>query len=141
VSEEIVLAPGAEANGMAIMLGDLIHQNLEASRTRVSIFRALETVVLLDIGDIELQVTMEFENGRLILYEGIVKEPDITIRTDSAHVLELPNISVRYGLPNAFDETGREIIELFKQKRINIDCSLAHILDLVRLTRILSINE
>lgn len=141
MSEWIVLAPGAEVNGMAIMLSDLVRQNLEASRTRASIFQAIESVVLLDIGDIDLQVTMDFEKGRLTLYGGRVKEPGITIRSDSAHVLELPNIGVRYGLPNAFDETGREIIEFFKQKRIHIDCSLAHIVDLVRFTRVLSINE
>src|SRR5882672_10474994 len=39
---DVALAPGADENGLAIMLGDLVRQNLEAKPKKMADFDALE---------------------------------------------------------------------------------------------------
>jgi len=126
---------------MAGMLANLLGANVEKSPTKLAIFRALRTVVGIHIEDIDVSITLEFLGGRLILHEGIVKPPQITVRTESGYVMDLSSVSIRFGLPYFFDETGREILKNVKGGKIRMIAMPWSLLDVVRLTRVMSVQD
>jgi hypothetical protein len=97
----IVLAAGAEDNGLASMLADLLRQNLEAKPHKQPDFDALTGSIAIVADDAEVALTLRFEHGRLTIYDGIVGIPDVTIRGGSDTILALSNMPLmtRLGLP------------------------------------------
>ncbi len=126
---------------MAEMLGGLIRANIEKSPVKAAIFRAIHGVVGIHIEDIEVSITLEFLGGTLVIHEGIAKPPDITIRTESGTVMDLSTVSIRFGLPYFFDENGRKILENVRNGRIRMSAMPWRLLDLIRLTRVMSIQD
>src|SRR5271170_3766384 len=97
----IVLAPGAEDNGLANMLADLVRQNLDAKPHKQRDFRALQGSFSIVADDAEVALTLQFERGKLTIFDGIVGIPDVTIRGGSDVILALSNmpLSTRLALP------------------------------------------
>jgi hypothetical protein len=139
--EKITIAPGSEENAMAEMLSTLLAQNIAQSRIREAIFDTMNTVVALYIPDIDVQLTLDFHYGKLTICNGIAKKPKITVRTDSAYVLDLCNISFCFGLPNFFDKKGKEVLKNITSGKIKLLAAPWNFLDVVRLTRVMSVNE
>ena len=137
----IEIAKGSEDSAMAGMLGNLLEENIAHSPVKETLFRAMRTVVVLHIEDIGLSLTMEFRNGHLVLYDGAVLPPKITIRTESAHVMELSGVSIRFGLPYLLDEKGKEILKIMWAGKLKMSVMPWNILDVIRLTRIMSIQD
>ena len=81
---EVVLAPSAGDNGLAIMLADLLRQNLEAKPHKIADFAALDARVSIVADDADVALTLVFDRGRLTVHDGIVGIPDVTIRGPSA---------------------------------------------------------
>jgi hypothetical protein len=139
--EKITIARGSEENAMAEMLRNLLVQNIAQSRVREAIFDAMNTVVAIHIQDIEVSLTLDFHLGKLTIYDRVAKRPKITVRTESAYVLDLSNISIRFGLPNFFDDKGKEILKNMVSGKIKLLAAPWNFLDVIRLTRVMSINE
>ena len=59
----VALAPGAEENGLAIMLGDLVRQNLEAKPQKMADFDALDGRVSIVADDADVALTLVFERS------------------------------------------------------------------------------
>ncbi len=138
----VEVAKGSEDSAMAGMLGNLIEQNIAQSPVKERIFRAMRTVVVLHIEDIDLALTMEFRyGGHLVLYDGAVLPPKITIRTESAYVMELSGVSIRFGLPYLFDEKGKEILKVMLAGKLKMSVMPWNILDVIRLTRVMSFQD
>src|SRR5579883_1610654 len=98
----IELAPGAEENGLAMMLADLVRQNLDAKPHKKGDFDALRGSVSIVADDADVALTLRFERGgRLTIHDGIVGIPDVTIRGPSEAVLALSNmpLATPLGLP------------------------------------------
>jgi len=95
-------APGAEDNGLAIMLADLVRQNLEAKPQKNGAFIALGGSISIVADDADVALTLRFERGgKLRIHDGIVGIPDVTIRGPSDAILALSNmpLATRFGLP------------------------------------------
>lgn len=137
----IILEPGAEEVGVAVMLADLMRQNLESSRIREGIFNALNVPVLIRIDDLDIEVTLVFEAGTLRIYGGSPVSAKIAISTESAYLLDLSNIDIRFGLPWVFDDQGKAILKNLKEGKIKISHSIFRVGDAIRLMRVMSINE
>ncbi len=137
----ITVARGSEENAMAEMLSNLLAQNVAQSKVKEAILEAMHTVVAIHIEDIDVSLTLDFHWGDLTIHSGIVKPPKIIVKTDSAYVLDLSNMSVRFGLPNFFDEKGKEILRNIWSRKVKLLAAPWHLLDVVRLTRVMSINE
>lgn len=135
------IARGSEDCAMAGMLSNLLETNIVQSPVKEAIFRALNTVVAIHIEDIDVSLTMDFQNGRLTLYEGVVKPPKITIRTESGYVLDLSNIHMRFGLPNFFDDHGKQVFRNMMDGKIKMSTMPWNLLDVVRLTRVMSVQD
>ncbi len=98
---DISLAPGAENNGLAVMLGDLVKQNLEAKPRKKRDFQALHGAVAIVAEDAEVALTLVFARGSLKIHDGIFGVPDVTVRAGSDVILALSNLPITrpLGLP------------------------------------------
>ena len=89
---KVLLAAGTEDNGLAIMLGDLVRQNLDAKPGKKADFAALDGRIAIVAADADVALTLVFErgpSGTLTIHDGIVGIPDVTIRGPSDAILAL----------------------------------------------------
>jgi hypothetical protein len=99
---EVTLAPGADNNGLAHMLAGLLSQNLLAKPHKMEDFAALDGRVAVVADDADVALTLHFHlGGRLVIHDGIVGIPDLTIRGPSEAIIALSNLpaATPLGLP------------------------------------------
>jgi hypothetical protein len=143
----VELAPGAQDNGLASMLADLVRQNLEAKPHKeldlVAIGRA-DVALVADDADVAL--TLRFDNGRLGIHDGIVGIPDVTIRGSSETILAMSNMPLtrRLGLPFPRDKEGRallaSVVRAMRTGDLKMYGALFRPRLMTRLTRVMSVN-
>ena len=144
----IVLAPGADENGLAVMLSDLVRQNLDAKPHKLRDFRAISGRVAIVAEDAGVALTLHFQRDTLTIHSGIEGIPDVTVRADADSILAMSNVPLtrRLGLPIAMpkDAEGRRylasLVEASRSGRMQVFGMLANIPMLLRLTRVMSVN-
>lgn len=136
----IGLAPGAEAVGLAVMIADLIRQNLERSPRKDADFRKLAASVSMEVPDAEVAITLEFSRGTLLVHEGQRVGAHLRIRADSTTLLALPLVRISAGLPNLFSPESSALRNGLLTGGVRIGGMLRHPLRLVRFTRLMSVN-
>lgn len=146
---DVTLAPGAEENGLAMMLRDLVQQNLEAKPHKKGDFAALAGSVSIVADDADVALTMRFERGgKCIIHDGIVGIPDVTIRGPSEAVLALSNmpLATRLGLPipdprdREAVKTVRTVMGAMREGKLHVYGMAFHLPLVMRLTKVMSIN-
>jgi len=149
MSPDVQLAPGTEDNGLAMMLADLVRQNLEAKPHKQGDFAALRGSVSIVADDADVALTMRFERGgKLTIHDGIVGIPDITIRGPSEAVLALSNmpLATRLGLPIPDPrnpeavKTMRLLMGAMRDGSLHVYGIAFHLPLVMKLTRVMSIN-
>jgi hypothetical protein len=149
MSPDVQLAPGTEDNGLAMMLADLVRQNLEAKPHKQGDFAALSGSVSIVADDADVALTMRFERGgKLTIHDGIVGIPDITIRGPSEAVLALSNmpLATRLGLPIPDPrnpeavKTMRLLMGAMRDGSLHVYGMAFHLPLVMKLTRVMSIN-
>jgi hypothetical protein len=144
----IELAAGAEDNGLASMLADLVRQNLEANPHKRGDFEALSGSFSIVAEDAEVALTLRFDHGKLTIYDGIVGIPDVTIRGGSDTIMALSNMPVlrKVGLPlpDPRDKeavaVARDVMDAMRKGTFHVYGMLFHLPMLMRLTRVMSVN-
>jgi len=136
---EIALAPGADETALAVMLADIIRINLETKPEKLKDFQSLRSRVYIYATDAEVEITLDFVRGKLTVYGGKAGQPQISIITDSSTLLDLTNIQIKGGLPNFFDQTGREVTKKLLRGELKIKGLVSRLVSLVRLTKVLSV--
>ncbi|MBK8216311.1 MAG: hypothetical protein IPK71_21475 [Myxococcales bacterium] len=145
MSVSIALAPGAEENGLASMLAELVRQNLDAKPHKLKDFYALRGSYAIVADDADVALTLRFAFGHLTVHDGIVSVPDVTIRATSDVVMALSNMPVGpFGLPIPENDMQRDVLKqamsALRAKSFQIYGGFAHFAMLQRLTRVLSVN-
>jgi hypothetical protein len=116
---DVRLAPAAVENGLASMMADLVRQNLDAKPHKKGDFAALAGLVAIVAEDADVALTMRFEHGgKLVIEDGIVGIPDVTIRGPAEVIMALSNMPHRtpLGLPipaRGDDEAARALATVF----------------------------
>jgi hypothetical protein len=144
----IELAPGAEDNGLALMLADLVRQNLDAKPRKKGDFEAIGGTVSIVADDADVALTLRFDHGHLTIHDGIVGIPDLTIRGPSDTILALSNLplTTRLGLPlpspgdREAMKTVRSVFEAMRGGRFHVYGMAFHLPMLMHLTRVMSVN-
>ena len=145
----IELAPGAQDNGLAVMLSDLVRQNLASKPHKQADFDALARLsgsIAIVADDADVALTLRFEDGKLRIHDGIVGIPDITIRGDSDTILALSNMPLtrRMALPLPSDKEGlmllRSVVQALRGGRFHIYGGLFNLKLLTKLGRVMSVN-
>jgi len=137
---KIQFAEGAQDIGLAIMLQDLLTQNIEQHPRKQADFKKLNIPVGLNVCDVDIALTLEFSKGVLTIHRGIKKSAKLNITAESDTVMNLSNQRIKWGLPFYFDETGREIIAAMKNGRLKIKGMVKHFPSLLRLSRVMSVH-
>ncbi len=134
-------ADGDDASAFAQMLGGLIEANIESRAEKRRDFDELKTVVGIAVTDIDEAVTLEFDEGHLVVHNGLKPERAITVRGDSSTVMELSNLRIGpLGLPVYVDSTGRDVVRKLFGGSLKIEGMVANIFSLNAVTRILSVQ-
>lgn len=150
----VTLDAQAGDNGLAMMLQGLLAENLAQSASKRRDFESMSSTFGIVAPDAEVTVTLAFSDGRCTIFEGLRHEPDLVITADSGKIPEMSLLSIRYGLPWLLDDNGKNFVKALLKREIRID-GLIRIpptplwalktakaaLDLLRLTRILSVNS
>jgi hypothetical protein len=144
----IRLAPGADANGFAVMLADLLRQNLSDKPHKRASFDALSGVAAIVAEDADVAITLRFSSGEVEVFDGIVGVPDMAIRGGTDEIFGLSNlpISTPFALPIAArddtqgQEASRAFVKAIREKRLHLHGAMLHPLFALRLTRVMSIN-
>jgi hypothetical protein len=146
--DAITLDARAAENGLAMMIAGLIEEKVTASDRSRRDFHAMSSTFGLVAPDVEVTVTLRFEGGRCVIYDGLRDRPDLVITADTGRIPELSLISLRYGIPWLFDEAGKSVVAALISREIRIQGLLRlsptplrtarAALDLFRLTRILA---
>jgi hypothetical protein len=137
---EIHLTEGAENVGLAVILKDLIIQNLEQKPDKISDFNRISVDIGLIVPDAGIEIHLKFSKGTLTVCSGIRGRPDLIIVSDSEQVLALSNVKIKWGLPYYFDEQGKEVLNAMREKRIRVKGLFFHFPSLVRFSRIMSVR-
>jgi hypothetical protein len=149
MSPLVELAPGADENGLAMMLAALVRQNLEAKPHKRDDFAKLHGSVSIVAEDADVALTMRFERGgRLTIHDGIVGIPDVTIRGPSEAVLALSNMPLvtRLGLPipdprdREAVKTVRMVMGAMRDGSLHVYGMALHLPLVMKLTRVMSIH-
>ena len=136
----IELAEGAEEIGLAVMLKDLLLQNLADHPHKITDFDRLNIPIGLTVSDADVALTMAFENNGLTIYPGIRGAPGLNITAEAETVMDLSNVRIRWGLPHYFDEPGQAVLGAMRRGTLKIKGMLAHFPSLVRLSRVMSVH-
>jgi hypothetical protein len=144
----IALAPGAEDNGLASMLADLVRQNLEGKPHKVSDFDALEGTIAIVAEDADVCLTLHFHGRHLTIHDGIVGIPDVAIRGSSDMIMAMSNMPLTrpLGLPlpdprdNAQVALSQSVMAAMRSGDLKMYGALLHPGLVMRLTRVMSVN-
>ena len=137
---QITLLKEAKEIGLAVMLSDLIRQNLEQNPEKKKYLNALNAKVLIEARDIQTGVGLDFKQGMLTVSEGFSVKPDLHIIADSATILELCLIKIKLGLPYFFDTNGFKVLKKLLSRKLIIRGLLRHFFALAQLTKIVSVH-
>jgi hypothetical protein len=138
---EVIYPDGEEAaSAMMAMLAGLITANVEQHPERWGDFRALSgTSVAIEVPDIEEALTLTFAGDDLVVRSGKVPSAAVTITADSDVVMALNLVKTGpMGLPNYFDEAGRNVVKALFQRKLKIG-GMWRLDTLNRVTRLFSV--
>ncbi|MBU1171448.1 MAG: SCP2 sterol-binding domain-containing protein [Proteobacteria bacterium] len=137
---QIELSPDVEDGGMASMIADIIKGNLQEKPKRKNDFIALNGNIYMNAEDAEVDMTLVFNKGSLMVHNGKVGNPQICIATDSGTLLDLANINVKFGLPYYFDSIGWGVITKLLTGKLKIKGLVTHPIKLTRFTKLMSVR-
>jgi len=136
---DILLDDSALENGLALMIKDLISQNIMAHPERSKDLNRLNGNIAIVARDIGVSLTLNCKKGVIVLYDGAKQKCKLQIETDSDNILKLSTLRIKFKMPYLFDKTGREVIGLFFQGKLKIYGLLRHPVLLIHLTKLFSI--
>lgn len=143
----VELGDGAEANGFACMLSNLMQQNLETNPHKLKDFREMDGDVAIVAEDAEMSLTLQFRRGKLIVIDGIPNVPDLTVRGTSDVIMTLSNLPIRFGLPiptRRSDEGSkaafRDMVGAMKRGELHTYGMILHPKLFLQVTRVMSVN-
>ncbi|TPW01167.1 MAG: hypothetical protein FD124_3777 [Alphaproteobacteria bacterium] len=139
---QVTLAPGAEANGLALMIAGLIEQNLADAPKKRADFTRMRGRVAIVAEDAGVAVTLVFDGGRLEVHDGITGMPDVTVRADSDDVVALSQVELtrRFALPDPRGAHTSTVLTRSREGKIKVYNALAHPALVLRLTRLMSVG-
>ena len=139
-SIHIELAEGAEEIGLAVMLRDLLVQNLEQNPHKIPDFYKLKLPIGLHVSDVEINLILNFGGGSLTIFNAAIGNEGLAITADSETLMNLSNQRIMWGLPFYFDETGKEIMAAMKSGRLKVNGMLRFFPALIRFSRVMSVH-
>lgn len=137
---QIDFAPDIEDGGMATMIADIIKGNLKEKPKREKDFNALNGNIYMHAEDAEVDMTMAFNKGSLMVHNGKIGKPKLGIVTDSHTLLDLANVSVKLGIPYYFDKVGLSVIGKLLTRKLKLKGLITHPVALIHFQKLMSVR-
>jgi hypothetical protein len=123
------------------MLGGLVEANLESRPERRADFERLRAKVGFELRDAGESATLDFQGGRLLVWNGLQPGRRLTVRTDSETVLQLSGLAIGpFGMPAWLDAGGRAVLMKLLSGRLKIDGMVTSLGTLNRVARLFSVR-
>ena len=134
-----VTVVASDPSGLALLVADLIEQNLARDPGRRTLLRPI--VAVLDAPDADVTVFLRIVPDDVRIGDGEVPDAHLRIRASSERLLDLTTAPLLFGLPDPLRPEGRTIVVDLLRGRIRIRGLLLHPLRLARLTKLLSVAD
>lgn len=138
----VSLAPGADVLPFAVMMAELVRQNLHDHPHKRRYLRKARGRVALVAEDADVCCTLRFKDDRLVVHPGLFGIPNVVIRGPSSALIDLSRVPPhpRLGaLPDLRSEVARALISALRRRELRVYGLLAHLPLGLRLARLLSI--
>lgn len=136
----VKLAEGAEENGLAQMLYDLLDQNLKRVPAKQKIAQRIKGSTYIKANDINVDITVDFDGkGQITIYSGKKNSPILIVETDSITIVDLSRLKVRWGIPIFFDEVGLNLLKKILTGKVKISGMLFHPIYTLKLLNVFSV--
>ncbi len=137
----IELAPGAGQNRLAVQMATLMSERLETHPERTGAFERLGGRVAMVAEDTGASLTMRFDDHRVVVFDGIVGIPDLTLRGPADLIAGLSRIELgRFGLPDPRGRGTRAFALAIRDGRLQIHGLPAGLGLLKRLGTVLAVD-
>lgn len=134
-----VVVEGPEPTGLARMIAQLVEANIEADPSAERILESTRGAVQLEATDVGETVGLKFVPGALTVTSGPVAGSDLTVSADSATLLGLPTVPLRFGLPDPLTDQGRALAATALRGGLRVRGLPFGLPMLLRLQRLLSV--
>jgi len=134
--DQVVVAPGVPPLGE--MLAGLVSANLASDPARARLLDGVAGRVNIRAQDIDSEVGLLF-TGRELRVGDQHPAPDLRIVADSATLMDLANVKLRFGRPDPITPLGRQLIAKIARKELVVEGMLAHPKLLTRVQKLLSV--
>jgi hypothetical protein len=139
MNSNIILEKDAEEVGLAVMVADLIRQNIEAKPAKKKYLNKLGKNISINAVDAGVSITLKFNKGKLSISGKEEKSAHVKITTDSQTILDLSAIRIIAGIPWFFDSTGLKIVKKMLSGKLKIQGIFAHFLTILNLMKLFSV--
>lgn len=139
MSNDIILEKGAEEVGLAVMVADLIRQNIEAKPVKRKYLKKLNKNVSINAVDAGVSITLKFNKGKLTISGREEKNAHVKITTDSQTILDLSAIKIIAGIPWFFDSLGLKVVKKLLSGELKIRGLIRHLLTILNLMKLFSV--
>jgi hypothetical protein len=140
----VTLYDDAEANGIAHVVGDLLNQNLEQYRSRVTVAHRMSRPVTILSTDTDSACTIVFGRDGAVVYNDVVGRPSVTVKATVDQILNLSQLRMKAGglLPVGFFSTlgGRVLFEILRRKLV-VKGLLSHPITALRTIALVSVVD
>ncbi|MCA1839429.1 MAG: hypothetical protein ABR507_10440 [Actinomycetota bacterium] len=120
------------------MIADLIEGNLNSDPARARLLSGKSRRVTISANDVDANVMLTIGEGKVVVGEGVHPDPQLSITTDSATLLDLPQAKLMAGLPSITDPTGRAVVKKLLNGQLKVK-GIARVGLLTRVQRLLSV--
>lgn len=138
---DIEVKKESEEIGLATMLAELIKQNVEGNVFKKMIFYTTKGNVFIKAVDADVEITLEFKRGTLIVHKGRKGKPHLEIETDSETIVNLSQIRTLFFIPVFFDSVGINSARKLLKGELKIKKLLFHPLLLIKITNMVSVKS
>lgn len=134
-------SPGGEApDGLARMVAELLETNTQADPTKERIVESTRGAVQIDLTDAGTTIGLKFVPGTLTITSGPVAGSDLHVSTDSATLMSLSTVPLRFGVPDMTTPAGRAVGAMLVNGRLRIKGLPSGLPMMRRVNRLLSVT-
>jgi hypothetical protein len=121
------------------MLADLVQANIEADPSRAGLLQGVAGAVNIRVRDADVEVGLEFRDGRLYVRAAPFPKARLMIDTDADTLMGMPAVPLRFGLPDVFTPEGRGVVRKMLSGRLHVGGMVRGLRLMMRLERLLSV--
>ncbi|HEX5660973.1 MAG TPA: SCP2 sterol-binding domain-containing protein [Polyangiales bacterium] len=139
----VTLDPAAESDAFAIVISELIRQNLADHPDKKRTLAAMRGRVALVAEDAGTTITLRFRDGQLTVHSGLHGVPDLVVRGPGEALIDLsrlPNHPRLPFLPDYRSPVARSLARALWERKLRIRGLSGHVQLFVRLGHVLSIH-